>query len=347
MEGLLNQQRSYKFHFWKDKFWIWLLVLPFGLICWAIPFVLFIGLTNTSNSPDWFPYFGFFLLGIPGYWIGWIFVYSLMEGFYTKVTLTASQISIRLPWLIFPIIPITKRIAIEKVFKVDLFARYGTRTAVFLFYRNQHGRERRFYLPLFMHDPAYGKEMLALRDRIMGLSDQPSEVTQASPDDAMPGKTERMQTGKFTRYLPPSPIERFIRFLYLLVLVGIFAISAWITSTVPPGGITAVEIGFSIAFVASLIGLVGLLPIIGQILIWFFGRAVITWAANLFTHLSTDDISWTTPDAVNVILAQFNLKPIHATFTDFLFWSVLIFSSLISLDRLIGWPRRRMAGSVE
>lgn len=140
---------------------MWALCLPIGIICWAIPFIILFGLMNTKNSPQWFPYFGFIFLGIPSYLVGWIFVYSFMEGILTKVTIADNLISIRLPWLIFPIIPVKKSISLDQIHRVDLFAPYGSRTAVFLYYM-KNGKERRFYIPKFKYDPAYMDEIIAL-----------------------------------------------------------------------------------------------------------------------------------------------------------------------------------------
>jgi hypothetical protein len=157
--------RSYKFNFWKDGFGLWAFVLPFGLIGWAIPFVLFIGLMNASNSPDWFPYFVSIVLGIPAYLVGWIFVYSLMEGIYTKVTFTEEWVSVRLPWLIFPVIPVVKKINLDQILKIDAYAHYGSRIAVYLYYLKGN-KERRFYLPKFKNSPGYGEEILAIQKKL-------------------------------------------------------------------------------------------------------------------------------------------------------------------------------------
>ncbi|MCX6055543.1 MAG: hypothetical protein NTZ74_11635 [Chloroflexi bacterium] len=89
--------QAYRFHFIKDHFLAWVILLPFGLICRAIPLVLFFGLKVPKNTPDWFPLFAFMLLGLPAYLVGWVFVYSLMEGIYTKVTIAENSISIMLP----------------------------------------------------------------------------------------------------------------------------------------------------------------------------------------------------------------------------------------------------------
>jgi hypothetical protein len=157
--------RVYKFNFWKDGFWVWIVVLPFGLISWAIPFVLLLGLMNTVNAPDWFSYFGFILLGVPGYLVGWIFVYSLMEGIYTKVTIADEWVAVRLPWLIFPIIPIEKKINLDQIHRINLFAPYGSRMAVYLYFLSNN-KERHFYLPRFKNNPPYIEEIIAIQKRV-------------------------------------------------------------------------------------------------------------------------------------------------------------------------------------
>ncbi len=161
----MQPARNYKFDFKNDRFWIWAMVLPFGLICWVIPFVLFFGLFSISNSPDWFPMFGFIFMGIPAYLVGWIFVYSFMEGIYTKVTFTENWISIRLPWLVFPLLPVVKKIDIGEVHRLDLFAHYGTRTAVYLYFYDR-GKERHFYLPRFKNNPNYINEIVTIQKKV-------------------------------------------------------------------------------------------------------------------------------------------------------------------------------------
>lgn len=339
MEPSLRSSRRYRFNFWKDRFWIWALVLPFGLICWVLPFIIFFGLLNTRNSPDWFPLFGFLFLGLPGYLVGWIFVYSFMEGIYTRVTIAENWISIRLPWLLFPVFPVVKRIEINEIRRADLFARYGSRTAVFLYY-DDRGKERHFYLPMLQYDPAYKQEMFTLKKRVE--ADYPAaNAAMTAEGSETQAKLERLQTVRSRIHLRPNLFERFVRFLYFIILIGIFVVSCWIASNIPPGGITAVEIGFSVAFAFSLLGLLGLLPVIGQVLFWLFGRFLIASLSGLLFHISTDSVLWSTPGSVNQILARFNLPPIQASYTDFLFWSILVFSILVSLDCTIGWLRRR------
>ena len=334
-----GKPRNYKFNFWKESFWAWALVLPFGLISWAISFVLFFGLMNANNTPGWFPLFGFIYLGIPGYLVGWIFVYSLMEGLYTKVTIADTWVSIRLPWLIFPLIPVVKRINLEQIHRINLFAPYGSRIAVFLYFFKKK-KERHFYLPRFKYNPPYIEEMVAMQKRVESLNPS-AEGGISLGADQMKAKNELLQQ-RLPRFSGrPIFIQRVIHLLYSFVLLGIVGISAWITSSMPPGGIDVIEIGFIIGLLFSLFGLFGMYPVIGQILIWFFGRVGIRAISGFIFKLSPDTIFWDTPESVNAIFSQFNIQPVHASFTDFLFWSILIFSIIISLDNTIGWLRRR------
>jgi len=334
-----EKHRNYKFNFWKDGFWAWALVLPLGLITWAIPFVSLFGLMNTDNAPGWFPIFGFVFLSLPAYLVGWIFVYSLMEGLYTKVTITDNWVSVRLPWLVFPGIPIVKRITLEQIHRIDLFAPYGSRTAVFLYYFKKD-KVRHFYLPRFKDNPPYIEEVIAIQKRVESI--YPSAEGGFSDEaDQMKAKNELLQQ-RIPRFNGrPIFIQRVIHLLYGFVLLGIAGISAWITSSLPPGGIDAIGIGFVIGFIFSWFGMFGMYPVVGQILIWFFGRLVISMISGFFFHLSPNSIYWDTPESVNKIFSQFNIQPVHASFTDFLFWSILIFSILISLDNTIGKLRRR------
>jgi hypothetical protein len=164
-----NHSRSYKFNFWKDRFWIWVLVLPIGLICWILPFVVLFGLMGLKDQPDYFPYIGFAIVFLPAYLVGWIFVYSVMEGIYTRVNFTDDVVSIRLPSLIFPLFPIYRHIDLNQVHRANFFAPYGSRAAVFLyFYRNN--KEKHFYLPRFNYNPAYQNELSSLEKRIESQS---------------------------------------------------------------------------------------------------------------------------------------------------------------------------------
>jgi len=339
---LLKQPaRSYKFHFFKDRFWIWAVSLPIGLICWAIPFVMLMGLRNAGGTPGWFPFFGFLFLGVPGYLLGWIFVYSLMEGIYTKVTFTDEHVSIRLPWLIFPLIPVVKGIDLRQVYRINPFARYGSRIAVFLYYR-RNGKERHFYIPLFKNNPAYAKEINALQARFAsGVIDQVGAQSKSQILERQ-FSTDSTQIST-TRHASPAiwSLQRFINKVMVLAIFVISGICAWICSTIPPGGFEPATYGFTMALLLCLVSLVGELPGIGQIVIWFLGRWVITTASGHLIGISSDSVTWNLPQSFSKILASYQIKVTHGTLTDFLFWSILGYSILISLSVVLGWLGRR------
>jgi hypothetical protein len=201
-------------------------------------------------------------------------------------------------------------------------------------------KERHFYLPRFKNNPGYREEILALQKRVESL--HPTVEKEISTGEGWAkAKNEKFQQRAKGYSGRPIFIQRFINLLDGFVLVGIIGISAWITSNLPPGGVDAFEVGFTIGFFFSWFGLLGMFPVIGQILFWFIGRWLIGAISGFLFQLSPDKIFWDTPGPINRILSQFNIKPIHASFTDFLFWSILLFSVLISLDNAIGSLRRR------
>ena len=333
-----NSLRTFKFDFWKDHFWFWALGLPFGLICWVVPFVVLIGLSQADNTPGWFPFFGFVFLGIPCYLVGWIFVYSLMEGLFTKVTLAESWISIRLPWLIFPLIPVVKRIDLVRVRRINLEAPYGSRAAVFLYYL-ENNKERHFYLPRFNHNIPYLRLMIALKDRI----EPPTVAPESGFGSEVPGM-HSMQKGLMKGKGTPRLRRRFIdKVLYELIVYSFLmflGISGWVTLSMPASNkLEAFIVGPILAFLCFLLAAVGnYLPFIGSILIWFLGRAIIHATLWLFQMPNT---TWDTPAVVNQFLGRWNIAPIHSTLVEFLFWGTLIISIELSISGILGWFERR------
>ncbi|MCX6037908.1 MAG: hypothetical protein NTW99_08450 [Chloroflexi bacterium] len=338
METPNPSYKFYKFNFWKDRFWMWALSLPFGLICWAIPFVLFIGLSKADNAPGWFPLFGFLFLGIPSYLVGWIFVYSLMEGLYTKVTFADDWVSIRLPWLIFPIIPIVKRIDLERIRRINLFAAYGSRTAVFLYYFEKN-KERHFYLPRFKNNPPYLQMMMALNDRI-----EPPLIPSISSPDSEPQGTPFPNEALIKAKRYPHNGTRFIdKVFYPLIAFSILAMagtSGWITLSLPTSSKTdAFAAGFSLSIVCFWLAFCGFLPGgIGLVAFWFLGHPIIR---AILWLVQVPDVNWETPPVVNQLLGRWNISPIHSTLVEFLFWATLVISIEFLISSIAAWLRRR------
>jgi hypothetical protein len=333
-----NPLKTFKFDFWKDHFWIWALGLPVGLICWVVPFVVFIGLSKADNTPGWFPFFGFIFLGIPCYLLGWIFIYSLMEGIYTKVTLAESWVSIRLPWLIFPLIPVVKKMDLACIRRINLEAPYGSRAAVFLYYL-KNNKERHFYLPRFNHNIPYLRQMMALMDRI-----EPPTVASASGFGNAVQGMDSMQKGVKKGKGAPRLRRRFIdKALYELIVYSFLVflgISGWVTLAMPASNkLEAFIVGPTLAFLCFMLAAVcNYLPVIGSIAIWFLGRAIIHATLWLFQMPNT---AWDTPAVVNQFLGRWNIAPIHSTLVEFLFWATLIISIELSISSILGWFERR------
>ncbi len=334
MENPNHPFKSYKFDFWKDRFWIWALVLPFGLIGWAVPFVLLIGLSKANNAPNWFPIFGFLFLGIPCYLVGWIFVYSLMEGIYTKVTIAENWISIRLPWLIFPIIPVVRRIDLARIHRINLHAPYGSRAAVFLYYYRKN-KERHYYLPRFEHNIPYIKIMMALKDRI----EPPLSPPTTAPGSELMG-TYSTKEEMINRIHTPRPRRRLIdKAIYELIIYSFLAllgISGWVTLSLPISNkIEAFVTGSFFGFVCFMLGAAcGSLPVIGPVAFWFLGHPIIRAILWLF---QMPDTAWDSPPVVNQFMARWNIAPIHSTLVEYLFWATLIISIEFSASAILGW----------
>ena len=314
------------------------MVLPVGLISWVIPFIIYFGLKRLTGQPDWFPAFGFVFLGILLYWMGWIFIYSVMEYVYTKVTISENQVSIRLPWVVFPLIPVEKEIELDQVHRIDLFAQYGTRTAVFMYYY-KNGKERHFYIPRYKYNPAYLEEILKIQKRIESKY-PPPEVILSADSDAIKA-SDQFYTAPHYRKLALLP-ERILHELIVFASLGIVAMNGLIFSNNPPGGVEAFIIGAGMGFAFTSLGFLGNFPLISQVVIWFFGRWVIKAISQFIFSIDTDSLLWSTPSSIDPLLSQFKINPIHASSTDFLFWSLLLFSVLISLQTIAGWLRQRL-----
>jgi hypothetical protein len=261
-----------------------------------------------------------------------------MEGIFTKVTLAKSWVSIRLPWLIFPLIPVKRRIDLACIRRINLEAPYGSRAAVFLYYL-KNNKERHFYLPRFNHNIPYLRQMMALKDRI-----EPPPVAPASGFGSEAQGMHSMQTGLMKGKGAPRLRRRFIdKVLYeltvysLLVFLGV---SGWVTLSMPfSNKLEAFIMGPTLAFLCFMLAAVcNYLPVIGPILIWFVGHAIIRAALWL---LQMPNTTWDTPAVVNQFLGRWNIAPIHSTLVEFLFWATLIISIELSIRGILGWFERR------
>ena len=330
--------RSYKFDFIKDRFWIWFLALPFGLICFAVPLVVYFGLKQLNGQPDWFPFFGLVFLGIPSYLVGLIYLYSVMEYVYTKVTISENKVDLRMPSLLLPILPVHKQINLGQVHRIDTFARYGSRVAIFLYFY-QKNKERHFYLPKFRFDQEYMEVVKSLRMRIESRVPQPEHQSPVHLD-GLPASDPIQASPQ--RRLHTYWLDHLLHELIVYFFLANLVVSGWIFLAQPPSGFEVFIIGMSLGatFSIAVIFLSNYL-IISPILIWFFGRWLIKTAAFLLTSLNIDLVMWSTPAWINSILAWLRVEPVRASSTDYFFWSLMALSTLVSLQTINAWLQKR------
>ena len=91
--------------------------------------------------------------------------------------------------------------------------------------------------------------------------------------------------------------------------------------------------GASVGMVLVIICLIISIPVLGQGLIWFFGRTLIIWS---FGFLKIESNSLFVPVTLQHFFLQwFKLETSRLSLTDFSFWCFFMLSILYSIDRLV------------
>ena len=276
-----KNRSSFRFRFWKDRVWVWTFLLPLGVICWGMPVVVLLGL-KSSEMPIVARIMVLVFLGIPAYLVGYIFVYNFIEGIFTKVTITDQKISHQAPWVIFPLILVTKNIAIPSIHHIDLMVGYGIgRFAVQVGY--QRGEKKRYaFIPQFK-DSEYIRTVVALKNwlEVSPVPAAPSASGESRETFLSHKKEEAL---KPNRYISSRPllIERFLTVIINLSIFAMFGICGWITTNLPAPKVEAFMAGFGVAIVCIWIAFCGVWPGIGQVALWLLGRPVIRAVLWLF-----------------------------------------------------------------
>ena len=321
------EDHSHRYHFdlRKDYGWIWLAALPFGLVCWVIPFVLAFGLTGTGMEKGTAAVIAFLFLGVPAYLVGWIFIYSFMETIVTCVTFSDDTIYHRTPLMIFPLFWKTKKIALSEIENINFFAPYGTRTAILLFLH--HGNKtRKYFLPRFKDQPDYLDEFKAFSKGMDGNQfNEKIGVKETVKEQMLADGSSRHSNLRFWN----SILNIFNGFLIFILILGcgLFCLQ------LPVPAYQAFSAGASVGMVLVLLCLVISIPVLGQGLIWFFGRTVIVWS---FGFLKINSDSLLMPSVLQRFFNQW-LKwgGGNISLTDFAFWCFFLLSILYSVDRLV------------
>jgi hypothetical protein len=328
---------SFHFSFWKERVWVWALMLPLGILFWGMPAAMLFALA-APNVPEGLGIFmALVLIGIPAYLVGYIFIYNFIEGVFTRVTITDQKVSFRTPWVIFPVLLVTKNIPILKIEQVRFNASYGIgRLAVQTAYQ-QGKRKRVLHLPQFKDDQ-YIQAMKALQERVTPASVLTLSSPSGEPQGTLATKDALINAKRYPS-LRPRDTYKILNTLISFSFLALFRIGGWITLSLPISSKTdAFAVGFNLGFVFFWLAFCGFLPGIGQVAFWFLGHPIIRAILWLF---QVPDVSWETPQVVNQLLGRWNISPIHSTLVEFLFWATLIISIELSITGIEGWLRRR------
>jgi len=320
-----NHSRRYHFDLIKDHGWIWLIALPFGLICWVIPFALVFGFTGDGMEKGTAAVIAFFFLGIPAYLVGWMFVYSFMEALITRVTFSDGTIYHRAPLIIFPLFWKTKKIALSEIKNINFFAPYGTRTAILLFL-HRGNKTRKYFLPRFKDQPDYLEEFKAFSRGLDG--------NQLNEKIGVEETIKRQlladgSGGNSNLHIWNSILNSLSGFLIIILILGcgLFCLQ------LPIPAYQAFSAGASVGMVLILLCLIISIPVFGQGLIWLFGRTVIIWSFG-FLKINSEIIF------IPAVLQRFFNQWLkwsgrNISLTDFAFWCFFLLSILYSVDRIV------------
>ncbi len=326
-----NHFRNYHFDLIKDHGWIWLVILPFGMICWAIPFVILWGLTGTGMEKGTAAVIAFLFLGIPAYLVGLIFVYSFMEALITRVSFSDGTIEHRTPFLIFPLFWRTKKIAKSEIKSIDLFARYGTRTAILLYIR-KGDKIQKYSLPFFKNQSDYLSEFKAF----IKTSDSNPINEKSSIEEPV---KEQMLADAAVRQSNLRAWDIFLKFFSGLVIFILMIGCGYYCLQLPGPAFELFSAGVSVGLVLVLVCQVISIPVLGQGLIWFLGRMMIVWLFS-FLKINSDNL-FISETLQRFIFQWLKWDAGKTSLTDFAFWCFFLLSILYSLDRVVRHFNRR------
>ncbi len=331
---MADDKHTYHFEFFKDRVWMWALILPLGFLCWLLPFILLWGLIGTGLKTGASIVIALFMLGVPAYLIGWVIIYSYMEGVITRVTFTDDEVRHRTPWLIFPLIWVTRKIPIKTIEDIAMNIPYGSRIAIY-FYYHQGQKQRKFYLPRFRNQPDYLEEIRAINARLPHPSDMLASIGVTRTDQQV--KLDMLAAAR-----SKNPVIHFwhalVRNLSVYSILGVMFGSGLICLQLPIPALQALSSGMSGGLFCMLISFIATFPILGQVLIWTFARQAINIVFLLVgIHPDTVFLSTNLNKIMQGVLFQPGMK---FSLTDLVFWAIFILSIFISLDRIVSWLLR-------
>ncbi len=327
--------RSYHFSLKKDHGWLWVVTIPVGLCCWVIPFVICWGLIGTGLSQGTATIIAFLFLGIPAYMIGWIFVYSFMEVIITRVSFSDSTIYHRAPLLLIPILWRTKKIKIADIENINFSIRSGSRSAILvLFHRGN--KVKKHLLPRFKDQPEYLQEFKTfdIKDDSPVKNNQIQNMLNAESTS----KEQKLEDA-FTRQNSIHSWNQFIKFFGGILIFTLLIGCGYYCLQLPFSPYESFSAGVIVGMALVFISLVISFPIIGQGLIWIFGRKAIIL---FFSFLNIQSNSLFIPANLQQLIYEWvKWKTSSISLTEFAFWCSFLLSILYSIDRIVRHSMRK------
>jgi len=328
-----SDKKTFRFNFWKDRFWLWFLLLPIGISCWIFPICFSINFR--TDFPTLSSLFLFlFFAGIPCFLAGWIFIYQVMVWFYMQVTIDNNWIIARYPMQYLPIIPKIYKIYIPRIERIEYGSSFGLGFAFNLYYRDEKNYLNRFPLPIFRFNREYGKAIDSILQKVD--PEQEKFVQTERIKNAIIKTTLGENSNKKSIKRKAFPIlNLFLKILILACVCWICVSNIWIIYSVFPQNPAAHFAAFGSGMLLAFLGLFGKYPFLGQLLIWVFGKNIIILVLNSLFQIQADILFMNAPDWVNKIFAFLNLKPLDTSFVNYLFYPILVLSIVISLQKIL------------
>jgi len=333
--------KSYRFHFWKDKYWAMILFMPIVFICLSIVAFEFYNIVSTEMQLG--PLEELVVLIILGFpiWVAfWFFLYYFFKFLYTRVIITDTEIYHRAPLKIFPFIPKNYRLAIKSIERVDLEAKSGGMPAIFLYYR-KNKKQKCFYLPRF-NNPEYIKELTQIHTLLFTQI-----ASQMLTQPGLPDQTTSIpQTLQQSTSLRPAALDKALVWVGQIfawgLVIGVGYTMAKFTTSVEDAwltGITAASFAYLIGF---LVPNIGRLPFIGQLAYLYLGEKFFSLIFGIF-HIDVAAYFLQIPPGIlKIIHSWFPVFPVTVSLLDFIFYDILALSILVSIDVIDGWLRKRI-----
>lgn len=327
-----SNKKTFRFNFWQDRFWVWFLLFPIGIACWIFP-IYFYFKFQIDISP--IPYFFMILIfvGIPCYLAGWIFIYKIMVWFYTRVVIDEDWIVMRHPVRLFPIIPKICKLYIPKIEHVDYSSSLGLGFVFAFYYRNQKRLVDRFLLPNFRFDHEYGKMIIQIRQKVdpeQEKFDHAERIKTALIKTAIEENNYKKQTKNKTHVF----LQSLLKWMETVLVSWICVSNVWIIYSVFPKNPTAHFTAFGIGALLVLLGQIGHFPILGQLLLWVFGKNIIVFILDSIFQIQADILFLKAPDWANSFFTFFNIKPLDTSIVNYLFIPIFLLSIILSLQEI-------------